>query len=94
MRLRSSMPRIVSGENSIIPDMFHGLFGGGHPSGMTPAMFCQTATIYAVDGRGKAGIPLPVQFVTSPERLKAARKAADRPSVERRQVARVEVQRP
>jgi hypothetical protein len=28
-------------------------------------MFCETATIYAVDGRGKAGIPLPVQFVIS-----------------------------
>jgi hypothetical protein len=32
---------------------------------MMPAMFCETATIYAVIGRGKAGIPLPVQFVIS-----------------------------
>jgi hypothetical protein len=30
-----------------------------------PTVFCQTATIYAVHGRGKAGIRLPVQFVTS-----------------------------
>jgi hypothetical protein len=28
--LRSSMPRIVSGENSSIADMVHCLFGAGH----------------------------------------------------------------
>jgi hypothetical protein len=26
-------------------------------------VFCQTPTIYALGGCGKAGIPLPVQFV-------------------------------
>src|ERR1700723_2779432 len=65
MRLRSSMPRIVSGENSSIPDMFHCLFAPDTCPGLMPAMFCETVTIYAVRGRGKAGIPLPVQFVIS-----------------------------
>src|SRR5450755_3596993 len=64
MRLRSSMPRIVSGENSSIADMVHCLFGAEHRvPAWCPVVFCQTATIYALGGCGKAGIPLPVQFV-------------------------------
>jgi hypothetical protein len=57
-------------------------------------MCCETATIYAVHGRGKAGIPLPVQFVTSQthdSRLHDSRRSTP---VERRLVAEGEAQRP
>jgi hypothetical protein len=61
---------------------------------MMPAMVCETATIYAVYRRGKAGISLPVQFVISGRATHSDTAAAARQSVERRLVTGGDVQRP